>query len=77
MAMLRGNDGKYGKVFPCYVCGKSAGDEYYSHPDTDGILRRKRVFLMAPNDELLCLCHGCYCKLKDLPGKEALKVAFG
>lgn len=58
--------GKYAKVNPCYACGKSSGDDYFSHPDTDNSI----------DDELLCLCHSCYDKLKDLPGKEAIEVAF-
>jgi len=59
--------GRYAKVNPCYVCGKSAGESYYSHHDTDGVL----------GDELLCLCESCCDKLDPLPGLEALKVAFG
>jgi len=27
--------GKYAQVNPCYVCKKSAGVDYCSHPDTD------------------------------------------
>jgi len=60
------DNGKYAKVHPCYVCDKSAGVDYFSHPDTDNTI----------NDELLCLCLKCYKKLCDLPGLEAIKIAF-
>ena len=60
-------NGKYAKVNPCYVCGKSAGIEYYAHKDTDGLI----------NDELLCLCRRCYDKLEKYDGKTAVKIAFG
>lgn len=29
------DSGRYAKVKPCYVCGKSAGVDYCSHPMTD------------------------------------------
>lgn len=61
------DNGQYAKVNPCYVCGKSAGEDYCSHPDTDG----------AINDQLLCLCADCYQKLSPLPGREAIERAFG
>jgi hypothetical protein len=64
---IREDDGKYAKVNPCYVCSKSAGVDYYSHPDTDGEI----------NDDLLCLCKKCADKLCDLPGRKACEVAFG
>ena len=60
-------NGKYAKVNPCYVCGKSAGVDYYSHHDTDGLI----------NDELLCLCKKCMDKLDKFDGKTAVKIAFG
>ena len=60
-------NGRYAKVNPCYVCGKSAGVDYCSHPDTDG----------AIGDELLCLCEKCGKKFGNLPGKEAVRLAFG
>tara|TARA_Y100000310_G_scaffold242957_1_gene247275 strand:- start:977 stop:1216 length:240 start_codon:yes stop_codon:yes gene_type:complete len=56
--------GKYAKVNPCYVCEKSAGIDYFSHPDTDGEI----------NDELLCLCKKCYDKCSHLSGKQAVKL---
>ena len=62
----REDDGKYVKVNPCYVCGKSAGEDYNAHPDTDGEI----------NDELICICDKCYDKLGHLPGKEAVKEAI-
>ena len=60
------NRGKYAKVNPCYVCGKSAGVDYLSHPDTDGEI----------NDDLLVLCKKCYDKCGHLSGKEAVKLMF-
>ena len=60
-------NGKYAKVNPCYVCGKSAGVDYYSHPDTDGLI----------NDDLLCLCKKCSDKLGKYDGKTAIEIAFG
>ena len=59
--------GKYAKVNPCYVCGKSAGVDYCSHPDTDKTI----------DDELLCLCKKCGEKLSKYDGKTAIKIAFG
>jgi hypothetical protein len=59
----RDSNGKYSEINRCYVCNKRVGiDHYYSHPDTDREI----------NDDLLVLCKGCYNKLKDLPGKEAI-----
>jgi len=60
-------NGKYAKVNPCYVCDKSAGINYYSHPDTD----------MGIGDALLQLCKKCAVKYSNIPGKEAVKLAFG
>jgi hypothetical protein len=61
------DNGKYAKMNPCYVCGKSAGADYWSHPDSDGLI----------NDELLCLCKNCYDKLCKVDGLTAIKMAFG
>lgn len=58
--------GRYAQVNPCYVCKRSAGVDYFSHPDTDNSI----------GDALLCLCHECYERLKGLPGPEAVKAAF-
>lgn len=44
-----GKAGRFGKLNPCYGCGKSAGDNYYSHPLTD----------MGFEDLGLCLCKKC------------------
>lgn len=63
----RDENGKYAKVNPCYVCGKSAGVDYLSHKDTD----------VTIGDDLMVLCGSCYDKLGDLDGKEAVEVAFG
>lgn len=43
------DSGKYAKVNPCYRCGKSAGDNYWSDRRTDSLL----------NDEAICLCTPC------------------
>jgi len=59
--------GKYAKVNPCYVCGKSAGINYFSHHDTDKTI----------NDELLVLCKKCADKLCKFDGPIAVKIAFG
>lgn len=59
--------GKYAKVNPCYVCGKSAGINYWSHHDTDRLI----------NDELLVLCGKCATKLDKYDGKTAIQIAFG
>lgn len=58
--------GKYAKVNPCYVCGKSAGIDYCSHPDTDRTI----------NDELLVLCKKCGDHLSQFPGVQAVQMAF-
>ena len=59
-------NGKYAKVNPCYVCGKSAGVNYYAHHDTDGLI----------NDELLCIRKSCFNKYDKYDGKTAIKMAF-
>ena len=43
--------GRYTKVNPCYACGKSAGDDYLSHPMTD-----KNKW----DDTAICLCKKCH-----------------
>lgn len=53
------------RVNPCYVCEQSAGQEYFSHPDTD----------VKIADELICLCEKCCETLNDLPGPEAILKA--
>ena len=58
--------GRYAQVNPCYVCGKSAGEQYFSHPDSDHLI----------NDELLCLCQKCIDKYGKIPGPEAVRLAF-
>src|SRR4051812_28664957 len=57
--------GRYDKVNPCYVCDKTAGENYGSHHDTDG----------AINDELICLCKPCHKFLDQFDGKTAIKIA--
>jgi hypothetical protein len=60
-------NGRYAKVNPCYVCGKSAGIDYYSHHDTD----------VTIGDDLLVLCKKCGIRLAKYDGKTAIKIAFG
>ena len=42
--------GKYAKVYPCYVCGESAGEGYFSDRRTD---------TLAFGDVALVLCSKC------------------
>ena len=42
--------GKYAKVNPCQICGKSAGINYFSHPLTD---------TGDWHDHGICLCKKC------------------
>jgi hypothetical protein len=58
------NNGQYAKVNPCNVCGKSSGDEYLSHPDTDVLIA----------DELICLCLACYVELEGFTGPAAVQI---
>ena len=61
----RDNSGRAAECHPCYVCGKSAGYDYLSHPATEHTLA----------DELLCLCQSCYNKCAELSGPEAVAWA--
>jgi len=56
------NNGRYAKVNPCYHCGKSAGVNYCSHPQTD---------IGDFADLGLCLCVPCLNFLSDMPVEEA------
>ncbi len=47
--------GRYAKVNPCYVCGKSAGVDYFSHPMTDQTDANGQHW----GDLALCLCAAC------------------
>ena len=67
----RGNDGKYTKHFPCYICGKSAGVEYYSAEHTDGVDSEGNHW----NDLALVLCKRCADRLRGLPDGKAFAVA--
>lgn len=57
--------GKYAKVNPCYICGKSAGVDYYSHEGTDCVI----------NDELLVLCLSCVKATQSMTGPQAVEWA--
>lgn len=52
------NNGKYGKVNPCYCCGKSAGVSYYSDGRVDVVDGFSRVALV--------LCRRCAIKGEDI-----------
>lgn len=54
--------GRYAKVNPCYVCDKSAGEDYYSHPGTDVVM----------GDALLCICARCAKATDKMKASEAL-----
>ncbi len=58
----REKSGRYDKVNPCYVCGRSAGVDYCSHGDTDYLF----------GDALLVICDGCSRALQALRGADAL-----
>jgi len=47
--------GRYARVNPCYVCGRSAGVDYLSHPLTDTL----DVEGVGFGDLGLCLCPRC------------------
>ena len=47
--------GRYAKVNPCYLCGRSAGEGYNSHPLTDCVGSDGVPF----DDIALCLCDRC------------------
>lgn len=59
--------GRYAKVNPCYVCDKSAGVNYCSHPDTDRTI----------GDDLLVLCGKCAKKCMNMSGPDAVEMFFG
>jgi hypothetical protein len=50
-----GTKGRFGKLNPCYGCGKSAGVNYFSHPSTDTISPKG----IGWGDLGLCLCPKC------------------
>lgn len=54
--------GKYSKVNPCYVCGKSAGFNYFSHDMTDSVSPLGASW----GDEGLVLCAKCEIKTATL-----------
>lgn len=59
----RTSDGRYAELNPCYVCGKSAGENYRSdsRTDTDDF-----------GDIALVLCDPCAEKGEAMPDAEAL-----
>lgn len=59
----RSSSGRYGKLHPCYVCGKSAGHNYCSDRRTD-----TGEFA----DLGLCLCLRCYRKVDAMDDETAL-----
>jgi len=69
----RAPDGKYAKVNPCYICSKSAGEDYFSDPRTDTKDSEGNEW----GDVALCLCCRCCGKLAKLPDGQAYRVACG
>lgn len=67
----RTNDGRYAQHFPCYVCGKSAGESYYSGKHTDCEDSEGNHW----NDTALVLCGRCSGRLDELPDGEAFEIA--
>ena len=63
--------GKYTKVNPCYLCGKSAGVDYFSDRRTDRVDSAGNSW----DDIALCLCADCHHKLAALPDAEAYQLA--
>lgn len=57
--------GRYAKVNPCYVCGKSAGIEYFPHHETD----------VTIGDKLLVLCRNCADATEAMSGPDAVAWA--
>src|SRR3990167_5303137 len=69
----RSRNGKYDKVNPCYICGKSAGENYFSDQRTDSLDSEGNEW----GDQALCLYGRCCGKLAKLPDGQAFRVACG
>lgn len=65
--------GKYAKVNPCNVCGKSAGVDYLSDHRTDTTDSAGNHW----GDIALCLCGKCATRLADLPDQQAYEIVSG
>ena len=65
--------GQYAKVNPCYICDKSAGEDYLSDPRTDTIDSNG----VSWDDIALCLCPRCSKELASLPDDWAFAIACG
>ena len=65
----RERTGKYALVNPCYLCGKSAGEDYWSHhaDETDSAGN-------SWGDLALVLCFKCYNKLVVMPDQQAFDL---
>jgi len=61
--------GRYATLNPCYVCGRSAGVNYFSHASTDC------VGPDGTGDALLVLCPRCARATDPLTGPEAIAWA--
>ena len=59
--------GRYAELHPCYVCGKSAGEKYFSDRRTDTLTPTGEDF----GDIALCLCGDCADKGEAMPDAEA------
>lgn len=67
------DNGRYAKVNPCYICGKSAGIDYLSDHRSDSTDSEGNEW----NDEALCLCGTCGPALAKLPDGQAYRIAIG
>jgi len=66
-------NGRYAKVNPCYLCGKSAGQDYCSDRRTDMIDSAGNNW----GDIALVLCAKCAKKLDAMPDAEAYALLAG
>jgi hypothetical protein len=63
--------GRYSKVNPCQLCGKSAGVDYWSDRRTDTVDACGNRW----NDVAIALCEACAAKLDKMPDGEAYAYA--
>jgi len=61
-------NGKYAKVNPCYLCGKSAGVDYNSHHLTDSDGSDGIPF----DDVALCICDRCEVATRTITTKSGI-----
>jgi len=63
------DNGRYAKHNPCYLCNKSAGAIYLSHPLTDGTGSDGVAF----GDIALCLCKRCEAATNEMTTTAQIK----